>query len=76
MAPYAPPMVYRRFSGSEQYVIAVNPSDRAVQATIPSRHASEARYLVGTTAASRYTAGQSTDTIDLPAVPAAVYRVR
>jgi maltose alpha-D-glucosyltransferase/alpha-amylase len=72
--PY--PMVYRRFSGGEQYVVAINPSDRAVQATIPSRHAADARYVAGTTRSSRYTPGPSTDTIDLPAVSAAIFRVR
>ena len=72
--PY--PMVYRRFSGGEQYVVAVNPSGQPVKATIPSRHASEARYVAGTTRSSRYTAGPSTDTIELPAVSAAIYRVR
>ena len=45
-------------------------------ASIPSRHASEVRYVVGTTSSSRYTAGRSTDTIDLPAVSAAIYRVQ
>lgn len=72
--PY--PMLYRRFSGSKQYIIAINPSGRTVKAMIPSRHASEVRHVVGTTSSSRYTAGRSTDTIDLPAVSAAIYRVR
>jgi maltose alpha-D-glucosyltransferase/alpha-amylase len=70
------PMVYRRYSGDEQYVIAVNPSDRAVDATIPTRHASDVRLVLGTTSSSRYTAGPSTDRIDLPPVSAAIYRVR
>jgi maltose alpha-D-glucosyltransferase/alpha-amylase len=72
--PY--PMVYRRFSGGEEYVVAVNPAGRAVRATIPTRHAAAARYVVGTTRSGRYTSGRSTDTIELPPVSAAIYRVR
>jgi hypothetical protein len=69
-------MVYRRYAGSEQYIIAINPSDRTVDATIPTRHASDVRYVLGTTSSSRYTAGPSTDRIELPPISAAVYRVK
>jgi maltose alpha-D-glucosyltransferase/alpha-amylase len=71
--PY--PMVYRRFLGNEEYVIAINPADRNVQGTIPTRRASQVRYVAGTTNATRYTSGPSTDTIDLPPVSAAIYKV-
>ena len=71
--PY--PMVYRRFAGAEQYIIAINPSGRTVQGMIPSRHASQARYVAGTTSTSRYTAGSTSDTIDLPPVSAAIYKL-
>jgi maltose alpha-D-glucosyltransferase/alpha-amylase len=69
------PMVYRRFAGSEQYIVAINPSDRNVQGTIPTRHSTQVRYVAGTTNATRYTPGPSTDTIDLPPVSAAIYKV-
>ena len=71
--PY--PMVYRRFAGSEQYIIAINPSDRDVQGMIPSQRAAQVRYVAGTTNASRYTTGPTADTIDLRPVSAVIYKV-
>lgn len=70
------PMVYRRYSGSEQYIIAINPSDRAVDAAIQTRHSSDVRLVLGTTSSSCYTAGPSMDRIDSPLISAAIYRVK
>jgi hypothetical protein len=47
-----------------------------VDATIPTRHASDVRLVLGTTSSSHYTAGPSTDRIDLPPISAAIYRVQ
>lgn len=72
--PY--PMVYRRFSGTESYIVAINPSGMAVTATIPSTHATDVRYVRGTTTAGRYTRGNATDSIQLPPVSAVIFSIR
>lgn len=69
------PMVYLRQGGGEKYVIAVNPSAKAVEAKIGSQHSAKATYTFGTGASSKYTAGKDADVIKLPAVSAAIFKL-
>ena len=71
--PY--PMIYARYHGNEKYIIAINPADKAVEATITAQHGKKARYIFGTAGKSVYVAGQTVDKIRLPAVSAAVFSI-
>jgi maltose alpha-D-glucosyltransferase/alpha-amylase len=69
------PMIYRRQSGKEKYVIAINPSGKSVEANIPPQAANRVTYSFGTSEMSSYKTGKSADTIQLPPVSAAVFRL-
>jgi len=72
--PY--PMVFMRWANSEKYIIAINPSDKKVEATISSTGTSKAVFTIGNTSKSSYKIGsKGTDTIKLPAVSAAIYKL-
>lgn len=74
--PY--PMIYERSMDGERYVVAVNPSGRKVEATLPARNAAEAaEYVYGTGAGDvRYRIGKGGDRVRLAPVSAAVFRLR
>jgi maltose alpha-D-glucosyltransferase/alpha-amylase len=72
--PY--PMVIMRWANGEKYIIAINPSDKKVEVTISSPGASKAVYTIGNTPKSSYKIGRKgTDTVQLPPVSAAVYKL-
>ncbi len=71
--PY--PMVYLRTSGNEKYIIAINPTGKKVEARIPSQHAKETAYAYGTDKKCHYIPGKTDDTIKMPAVSAAIFKV-
>ncbi len=70
--PY--PMVYKRYSGDELYVIALNPSGKAVSAEFNTlgRSKAEAFSMVGKT---KYKTGKSRDRIELSPVSAVIYKM-
>lgn len=70
--PY--PMVYKRYSGDELYVIALNPSGKAVSAEFNTlgRSKAEAFSMVGKT---KYKSGKSRDRIELSPVSAVIYKM-
>jgi len=72
--PY--PMVFMRWTDGEKYIIAINPSDKKTEATFSSPGAVKAVLTIGNTSKSSYKIGKKgTDTIQLPAVSAAVYKL-
>jgi maltose alpha-D-glucosyltransferase/alpha-amylase len=72
--PY--PVVFMRWANGEKYIIAVNPSDKKVEAAITSQGEGKAVFTFGNTTKSSYTIGiKGTDNVQLPAVSAAVYRL-
>ena len=71
--PY--PLVYMRHKGNERYVIAINPTNKSVEAKIASQSAHRASYSFGTTETSSYKTGNGVDTIQLPPVSAAVFKL-
>ena len=70
--PY--PMVYKRFSGDEVYVVALNPSGKKVKATFNTlqRTGTEAFSMVGKTS---YKPGKTTDQIEMGPVSAVIYKM-
>jgi maltose alpha-D-glucosyltransferase/alpha-amylase len=72
--PY--PMVFMRWGDGEKYIIAINPSDKKVEATISSPGTSKTVFTIGNTSKSSYRIGKKgTDTVLLPPVSAAVYKL-
>jgi len=71
--PY--PMIYMRRSGNEKYIIAVNPSNKSVEARINTQGSNRAMYAFGTVENSKYTVGKSEDMIKMPAVSAAIFKL-
>ena len=69
------PLVYLRRSGKERFVIAINPTNKAVEAKIASQNASRASYAFGTTEASSYKTGKGIDIVQMPPVSAVVFRL-
>jgi glycosidase len=70
------PMVFMRWGDGEKYIIAINPSDKKVEATISSPGTSKTVFTIGNTSKSSYRIGKKgTDTILLPPVSAAVYKL-
>ncbi len=70
--PY--PMLYVRESGDQRYLVVLNPSDKSVTAQLPAEGA-KAVYLYGTDPKARYTVRQSTATVKISPVAAAVFRL-
>jgi len=65
-----------RWAEGEKYVIAINPSDKKAEATILSAGASKSVFTIGNTSKSSYRIGKKgTDTVQLPPVSAAVYKL-
>jgi maltose alpha-D-glucosyltransferase / alpha-amylase len=71
--PY--PLIYLRYSGSEKYIVAVNPSNKAVEAKIATQGSASATYTLGSVDGGKYIIGKSADTIKLPAISAAVFKL-
>lgn len=71
--PY--PMVYARISGNEKYIIALNPSDKKVEAKISSLNANRVDYVFGTNEKCSYKSDKSGDTVKLPPVSAAIFKL-
>ncbi|MFL6450897.1 MAG: alpha-amylase family glycosyl hydrolase [Bryobacteraceae bacterium] len=69
------PMVYLRRSGKERYVIALNPSNRSVETAIASQGAEQPKYLFGTTESVSYKVGKTTDSLQMPPLSAAIFKV-
>ncbi|MBS6661535.1 MAG: alpha-amylase [Prevotella histicola] len=68
--PY--PMVYKRTSGGETVVVAINPSDKKVSANIA--HLGKAKSLIMTGKAG-YKTGKTEDAVELNGVSAAVFKI-
>jgi maltose alpha-D-glucosyltransferase/alpha-amylase len=71
--PY--PMVYLRSSSDERYIIAINPSDRKVEAEFPAFNSVKVNLVLGTSGKFGYKSGKSTDILKLPAVSAAIFKI-
>ncbi len=71
--PY--PMVYLRSSGSERYIIALNPTAKKVEAKIAAQKANKVAYVYGTSTKCSYKTGNNGDVVKLPAVSAAIFKL-
>lgn len=72
--PY--PMVYMRWSGSERYIVAINPSGVKAETSFPSQDALKAVYTAGNNVKCIYKPGKKgMDTVQLPPVSAAVFKL-
>ncbi len=71
--PY--PMIYMRYNDQEKYIIAINPSDKKVNAVLSDMHSRKAAFIFGTTENTNYKIGKKVDEISLPPVSAAIYKV-
>jgi maltose alpha-D-glucosyltransferase/alpha-amylase len=71
--PY--PMIYMRYSGNEKYIIAVNPSDKSVEARIAAQNGNHFTYTFGTSKKCSYKNGKGEDLIKMPAVSAAIFKI-
>ena len=72
--PY--PLVFMRWNAGDKYIIAINPSDKKAEATFPSQGADKAVFTLGNTSKGSYKTGKKgTDTVLLPPVSAAVYKL-
>jgi glycosidase len=69
------PMIYSRFSDTEKYIIAVNPTDKKINASIPTLNASKAIYSFGTSGKSNYKSGKTSDVITLPPLSSAIFKI-
>jgi maltose alpha-D-glucosyltransferase / alpha-amylase len=70
--PY--PMIYVRHSSVEKYLVALNPTGKDVQAKIVGQNA-RATYVFGTNKSVSYNNGTGEDTITLPALSAAIFKL-
>lgn len=71
--PY--PMVYSRTDGSDVYIVALNPTEKAVSATIDSQSQGKPQSVI-VSGKAKYKAGKKGDVISLGPCSAAVYKVR
>lgn len=72
--PY--PMVYMRMADGEKYIVAINPSGVKAEATFASTGAQKASYTNGNNVKCTYRVGKKgTDTVQLPPVSAAVFKL-
>jgi maltose alpha-D-glucosyltransferase/alpha-amylase len=69
------PMVYMRSNGNEKYIVAINPTNKAVKASIPAQNANKIKYTFGTSSSSVYKKIKGADNISLTALSAAVFRL-
>ena len=70
--PY--PMVYKRFSGDEIYIVALNPSGRKVNASFPTLGRAEAEVFSMVGKAS-YKVGKVSDKVDMGPVSAVIFKM-
>lgn len=71
--PY--PMVYLRSSGTERYLVVLNPSDRQRDVSIPTLQAKGVKLLVGDENQGSYQSGAQSDTLHINPVSALVYKL-
>jgi len=71
--PY--PMVYLRKSGNERYLIAINPSNKSVKASIPSQNATSTAYVYGSITKYSFKNGKAEDVIKLPGMGAVILKI-
>lgn len=71
--PY--PLIYARFDDNAKYVIAINASSKPVEANIAVQNVHTVTFISGTNKSSSYKAGKNSDTIRMPAVSAAIFKV-
>jgi maltose alpha-D-glucosyltransferase/alpha-amylase len=71
--PY--PMVYMRTYGNEKYIVALNPSDKKVEAKISAQNAKQVNYVFGTTDKCSYKGDKNGDIVKLPPVSAAIFKI-
>jgi maltose alpha-D-glucosyltransferase/alpha-amylase len=72
--PY--PLIYMRWDNNDRYIIAINPSNRKAEAVFISPGAAKAVLTIGNNLKSIYKIGKKgTDTVQLPPVSAAVYKL-
>jgi maltose alpha-D-glucosyltransferase/alpha-amylase len=70
------PMIYLRSAGNEEYVIAINPSAKAMTANIPAQKSGHVNYIIGTTTDCKYKTGETIDVLQMPAVSAAIFKLQ
>jgi len=68
-------MVYLRSAGRERYVIALNPSDKAVTANVTPLSASKTELVVGDKSQGSYSSGKQHDEVKIEPVSALVFKV-
>jgi maltose alpha-D-glucosyltransferase/alpha-amylase len=71
--PY--PMIYMRTGQGQKYIIALNPSGKKADAEFATLKSSKVSFVFGTTGKSSYKIGKGLDTIKLPAVSAAIFKL-
>jgi maltose alpha-D-glucosyltransferase/alpha-amylase len=69
------PMVYMRSSGKEKFIVAINPTNKGQKASFPTQNANKSKKELSTTKAAIYKKGKLSDTIILPAMSAAIFKV-
>lgn len=69
------PMIYKRTDGKDNYYVALNPSGKAVTATIPT-NGTTAELIVGDAKKVQYKPGKVTDKITMKGVTAAIFKVK
>jgi maltose alpha-D-glucosyltransferase/alpha-amylase len=71
--PY--PLIYMRFRGNEKFIVALNPSDKMVEAEIGTLNSELVKYVFGTSEKCSYKLGKTVDTIKIPALSAAIFKL-
>ena len=72
--PY--PIILMRWFNSEKYIIAINPSGKKVETSIPTKGENKATFVLGNISKSSYRVNKKGfDTVQLPPVSAAVYKL-
>ncbi len=69
------PMIYSRQFGKEKYIIALNPTDKKTTTNIVTLNATKVAYTFGTTGKSNYKSGKKVDSINLPPLSSAIFKV-
>jgi len=72
--PY--PMVYKRSAGGETYIVALNPSGKAVAASFPTLGGKAVELVMGDKKQGKYRQGKTTDKIELKGVSALIFKLK
>lgn len=72
--PY--PMVYKRSAEGETFIVALNPSDKAVSAYFPTLGGKTAELMIGNKKQGKYKSGKVSDKIELKGVSALIFKIK